>query len=149
MEKEKIARINALAHKAKTSGLTEAELAERDALRQEYLADIRASMIDQLEHTLSFRDLVNFTDFTETRLARGCVVCTKLCRGIGICKRVCYNIAGGESRLQEISQPPGRLNGKGCTFCQSEVIFHAYCNYRYQLGRRGQGSYGGPALPRL
>ena len=46
MEKEKIARINALAHKAKTSGLTEAELAERDALRQEYLADIRASMID-------------------------------------------------------------------------------------------------------
>ena len=41
MEKEKIARINALAHKAKTSGLTEAELAERDALRQEYLADIR------------------------------------------------------------------------------------------------------------
>mgnify|MGYP000056641302 CR=1 FL=1 len=41
----------ALAHKAKTSGLTEAELAERDALRQEYLADIRASMIDQLEHT--------------------------------------------------------------------------------------------------
>ena len=32
-------------------GLTEAELAERDALRQEYLADIRASMIDQLEHT--------------------------------------------------------------------------------------------------
>ena len=34
MEKEKIARINALAHKAKTSGLTEAELAERDALRQ-------------------------------------------------------------------------------------------------------------------
>ena len=51
MEKEKIARINALAHKAKTSGLTEAELAERDALRQEYLADVRASMIDQLEHT--------------------------------------------------------------------------------------------------
>ena len=49
--KELIARINALAHKAKTSGLTEAELAERDALRQEYLADIRASMIDQLEHT--------------------------------------------------------------------------------------------------
>ena len=51
MEKEKIARINALAHKAKTSGLTETELAERDALRQEYLADIRAAMIAQLEHT--------------------------------------------------------------------------------------------------
>ena len=33
MEKEKIARINALAHKAKTSGLTETELAERDCLQ--------------------------------------------------------------------------------------------------------------------
>ena len=35
MERAKIARINELAHTAKTSGLTEAELAERDALRQE------------------------------------------------------------------------------------------------------------------
>ena len=51
MEKEKIARINALAHKAKTSGLTEAELAERDAHLQEYLGDTRASMRDHREHT--------------------------------------------------------------------------------------------------
>ena len=35
MERAKIARINELAHKAKTSGLTQAELAERDALRKE------------------------------------------------------------------------------------------------------------------
>ena len=48
---EMIPRINELAHKAKTVGLTEDEVKERDALRQEYLADIRASMIDQLEHT--------------------------------------------------------------------------------------------------
>ncbi|MEE0800151.1 MAG: DUF896 domain-containing protein [Gemmiger sp.] len=51
MERAKIQRINELAHKAKTSGLTEAELAEREALRKEYLADVRASLINQLEHT--------------------------------------------------------------------------------------------------
>lgn len=51
MERAKIARINELAHKAKTSGLTEAELAERDVLRREYLDDIKASLVDQMEHT--------------------------------------------------------------------------------------------------
>lgn len=51
MERAKIARINELAHKAKTSGLTQAELAERDALRKEYLANVKASLIDQMEHT--------------------------------------------------------------------------------------------------
>ena len=51
MERAKIQRINELAHKAKTSGLTESELAEREALRKEYLADVRASLINQLEHT--------------------------------------------------------------------------------------------------
>ena len=43
MTEEKIARINALAKKSKTTGLTEAEKAEQQALRQEYLADIKAS----------------------------------------------------------------------------------------------------------
>ena len=38
MDKTKIARINALAKKAKTVGLNERETAERDALRKEYLA---------------------------------------------------------------------------------------------------------------
>ena len=51
MERAKIARINELAHKAKTSGLTEAELAEREVLRREYLDDIKASLVDQMEHT--------------------------------------------------------------------------------------------------
>ena len=52
MTKEKIARINELAHKSKTpEGLTEAEKAEQQALRQEYLADFRASFTAQLENT--------------------------------------------------------------------------------------------------
>ena len=45
MTEEKIARINALAKKSKTAGLTEAEKAEQQALRQEYLADIKASHV--------------------------------------------------------------------------------------------------------
>ena len=44
MDKTKIARINALAKKAKTVGLNERETAERDALRKEYLAEMRASL---------------------------------------------------------------------------------------------------------
>ena len=52
MTNEKIARINALAHKSKTpAGLTAAEKAEQQALRAEYLAEVRASFRSQLEHT--------------------------------------------------------------------------------------------------
>ena len=48
---EKIARINELAHKAKTpEGLTEAEKAERAVLRQEYLAVIRGNLEAQLDN---------------------------------------------------------------------------------------------------
>ena len=42
MTQEKIARINELAHKSKTTGLTDAEKAEQQTLRQEYLADVKA-----------------------------------------------------------------------------------------------------------
>lgn len=51
MEKSKIDRINALAKKAKAIGLTERETAERDALRKEYLADMRATFKQQLDST--------------------------------------------------------------------------------------------------
>ena len=49
MTNEKIARINELARK--TTGLTEAEKAEQQALRQEYVADVKASLRAQLANT--------------------------------------------------------------------------------------------------
>lgn len=52
MTDEKIARINALAKKAKTEGLTEAEQAERQALRQEYIQSFRRSLKTQLDNTV-------------------------------------------------------------------------------------------------
>lgn len=52
MEQSKIDRINALAQKAKADGLTEAEAAERDALRKEYVAAVRQSLEAQLERTV-------------------------------------------------------------------------------------------------
>ena len=57
MTKEKIARINELAHKSKTTGLTEAEKAEQQALRKEYIEDMKSSLRAQLERT-SIKDLV-------------------------------------------------------------------------------------------
>ena len=49
MEKAKIDRINALAKKAKEKGLTDDEIVERDALRKEYLAAIRANLRSTLD----------------------------------------------------------------------------------------------------
>lgn len=49
MEQTKLDRINALAHLAKERTLTAEELAERDKLRKEYIADWRASTIATLE----------------------------------------------------------------------------------------------------
>ena len=50
MEKEKIARINELAKKQKTTGLTEAEKAEQQALRKEFIDDFRKNLRGQLEN---------------------------------------------------------------------------------------------------
>ena len=51
MEKAKIDRINELAHKAKTVGLTPEELEERRLLRQEYIAAVCGNLSSQLDHT--------------------------------------------------------------------------------------------------
>ena len=51
MTNEKIARINELAKKSKTTGLTDTEKAEQQALRQEYVADVKASLRAQLNNT--------------------------------------------------------------------------------------------------
>ena len=51
MTKEKIARINELAHKSKTVGLTEAEKTEQQALRKEYIEEMKSSFRAQLERT--------------------------------------------------------------------------------------------------
>lgn len=48
---EVIARINALAAKAKAQGLTQEELAERDRLRRIYLDSVKANLVGQLENT--------------------------------------------------------------------------------------------------
>ena len=46
-----IARINELAKKAKTVGLTEEELAERDKLRRIYIDSVKANLVGHLDNT--------------------------------------------------------------------------------------------------
>ena len=46
-----IARINVLARKAKTEGLTPEEIAERDKLRRIYIDSVKASLVGQLDNT--------------------------------------------------------------------------------------------------
>ncbi len=51
ISQEQIDRINALAKKAKTEGLTEEETAERAELRQLYVASVRENLTAQLDNT--------------------------------------------------------------------------------------------------
>lgn len=48
MDDNKLNRINELAAKQKAEGLNEAEIAEQKTLREEYLADFRGRMKEQL-----------------------------------------------------------------------------------------------------
>ena len=52
MEKEKLDRINELARKSKVEQLTEEELSEQKALRQEYILEFRASFGAMLDNTV-------------------------------------------------------------------------------------------------
>ncbi len=52
MEKWKIDRINELARKKKTVGLTEAEVAEQAVLRREYIDGFRENLKDILDNSV-------------------------------------------------------------------------------------------------
>ena len=60
-----IARINELARKAKSEGLTPAETEERDKLRRVYIDSVKASLTGQLEHTT-----ILFPDGTKKKVQR-------------------------------------------------------------------------------
>ncbi len=51
MEKAKMERINFLARESKNRALTPEEKAEQDALRREYVAEIRMNLRAQLDNT--------------------------------------------------------------------------------------------------
>lgn len=55
MEQSRIDRINELARKSKTVGLTDEEKEEQKILRAEYVAAFKASLVGQLEHTTILR----------------------------------------------------------------------------------------------
>ena len=55
MEHAKLERINVLARKHKTEGLTEEEKLEQAELRREYIAEIRASFGATLDNTVIVR----------------------------------------------------------------------------------------------
>jgi uncharacterized protein YnzC (UPF0291/DUF896 family) len=49
ISKDKLARINQLAKKAKTEGLSDKEKKEQQTLRKEYLGNVRSSFKNQLK----------------------------------------------------------------------------------------------------
>ena len=59
MDQKKIDRINELARKAKTEGLTEAETLERNALRREYIDSVVGSLKGHLDNTYIVDDKGN------------------------------------------------------------------------------------------
>ena len=64
---EVIARINVLAKKAKTEGLTEEELVERDKLRRIYIDSVKANLTGSLENTYVVDEHGNKRKLTETK----------------------------------------------------------------------------------
>ena len=64
---EVIARINELAKKAKTEGLTDEELVERDKLRRIYIDSVKANLTGSLENTYVVDEQGNKRKLTETK----------------------------------------------------------------------------------
>lgn len=65
MDNTKIDRINALAHKQKSVGLTEEEKIEQAALRKEYIESIRESLRANLNNISIQEDDGSITDLGE------------------------------------------------------------------------------------
>ena len=57
LEKSRLDRINELAHKAKTEGLTEEEKKEQEQLRKEYIEKFRENFKGQLKKIKFVEDL--------------------------------------------------------------------------------------------
>lgn len=62
-----IARINVLAKKAKTEGLTPEELEERDKLRRIYIDSVKANLTGSLENTYVVDEQGNKRKLTESK----------------------------------------------------------------------------------
>ena len=60
-----IARINELAKKAKTVGLTPEEIVERDKLRRIYIDSVKASLTGQLDNTY-----IQYPDGSKKKLSK-------------------------------------------------------------------------------
>lgn len=65
MTDDKIKRINELARKQKSEGLTEEEKAEQAQLRREYIESYKRSLVAQLENTYIVDDKGNKQKLTE------------------------------------------------------------------------------------
>ena len=65
MNEEKITRINELYAKAKTTGLTDAELEEQKALRKEYIDDFKKNLRGQLNNISIEEEDGSITDLGE------------------------------------------------------------------------------------
>ena len=68
IKKETIDRINELAHKNKTVGLTEEELKERQRPREEYLKGFRENFREQMKNVKFVEDLTEEELAEELRL---------------------------------------------------------------------------------
>ena len=64
---ETINRINELAKKAKTEGLTPEETVERDKLRRIYIDSVKANLVGQLENTYLVDEKGNKTKLTDKK----------------------------------------------------------------------------------